>query len=190
MRYDSLLSIAVSLGVITACTDRQTNPTATLDIRASSAAAVTPATRTEFRGVINFCEEASLDRLIVTPGGTLHLHGVGNRTQWVTGNPLIDGFEENAVLVNVNLKDASGAAHLDVSLKPDAVNGTWEIRQTVKVRGGAPAGSFGVGHGTGELRGMTIEFTGEPPAGATSVCNPDLGAATVQGVIISPATSG
>lgn len=188
MRYHSLLPVALSLSVA-ACTDQQTIPTAPLDVSAPSAAAA-PATRTEFRGVINFCESASPDRLIVTPGGTLHLSGLGNRTQWVTGNPLIDGFEENAVLVNVNLKNGTGAAHLDVSLKPEAVNGTWEVRQTVTISGGAPTGSFGVGHGTGELLGMTIEFTTEPAGAVENVCNPEMGGAGVQGVIISPAISG
>lgn len=189
MRYNTL-RIATLLGVLGGCTDEWTSPTRVTDLGPLGSAAATPAMRTEFEGFVNFCESASPDKLIVTPGGTLHLHGVGNRNQWVTGNSLIDGFEENAVLLNLNLKNGTGTAQLDVTLEPDAVNGTWEIRQTVKVVDFAPAGSKGVGHGTGELQGMTIKFTTLPPAGGASLCNPEMGRGAVHGVVIAPASPG
>ena len=185
MRYTTFVAVT-ALGVLGACTDERTSPTAPTNVALQSAAAATAATQTEFEGFINFCESEPVVR--ITPGGTLHLRGE-NRTQWVTGNSLIDGFEENAPLLNLNLKNGTGVVHLDVTLRPDAVNGTWEIRQTVSVVDFAPAGSTGVGHGTGELQGMTIKFTTAPPAGEVSACNPAMVRAGIQGVIISSASA-
>ena len=186
MRYDTLIAVTL-IAVLGACTDGGTSPTATRDLSTLGSAAAAPATQTQFEGFINFCASAADDRVILTPGGTLHARLTGNRNQWVTANSLVDGAEENAVLLNLNLKNGTGAAHLDVTLRPDAVNGTWEIRQLVRIVDFAPAGSTGVGHGTGELQGMTIKFT-TLPAGAGSVCSPELGRAAVEGVILSPAT--
>ena len=185
MRYHTLLASIVSLGVLGACTDRQTSPTAVTGVLAQSAAAATPAERTEFEGYVHYCGSTPPEELMVTPGGTVHLRA-GNQNQWVTGNSLIDGFEENASLVNVNLNNGTGAAHLDVTLRPDAVNGTWEIRQTVNLRGGALAGGQGVGHGTGALHGMTITYSTEPGATAPNPCNSELGSSYVRGVITAP----
>lgn len=185
-----ILATAALLCLLGACTDGRTSPTGLTDLAPLGSASEAPATQTEFAGFINFCELASNDRAMLTRGGTLHLRLVGNRNQWATGNSLVDGFEQNAVLLNLNLKNGRGAAHLDVTLKPDAVDGTWEIRQTVRIVDFAPAGSTGVGHGTGELRGMTIKFTTLPAMAEASVCNPELGRVRVQGEILSPATSG
>jgi hypothetical protein len=188
--HRSLASVPAFLAaifLITAC--KEPLPTSVNGLKTPTAlsAAVEQATQTQFSGLINFCANADLTTFRITPGATLHFKGDGNQTRWVTGNPLIDGFEQNAPHANINLKNGSGVVHLDVSLKPDAVNGTWEIRQQVKISEGAPAGSTGVGHGTGDLQGMTIKFTTEPPSGAVSVCNPEMPAAAVNGVILSPA---
>jgi hypothetical protein len=75
--------------------------------------------------------------------------------------------------------------NLDNSIKPEAVNGTWEIKQQFRI---PPGGTSGVGHGTGDLQGMTIQFTTEPIIGSPSDCNPDLLKAAVHGVILSPAS--
>lgn len=196
MRYQTLVPAVVSLSVLAACTDRQTSPTALTESptaltedSATWAAAVTPATRTQFEGFVNFCESTAPDGIRITPGGTLHVNGARNRNLWVTGNPLIDGFEENVVDVHLNLDTGNGVVHLAVTLSPDAVDGTWEIRTQLTLRGGASIGGSGVGHGTGELQGMTIKFTIAPESGV-SACNPDFGGAELRGVIISPATSG
>lgn len=188
MHYPTFLSAIVSLGVLGACTDRRTSPTAPSDVAALWAAAVTPATRTEFAGFNHFCESIPFEDVRVTPGGTLHLQGARNRNQWVTGNPLIDGFEENVVDGNINLRTGTGRGNLELTLRPDAVEGAWEIRSTVEILGGVPAGTSGVGHGTGELQGMTIQFTTEPVGFGQNICNPGRASARVQGVIISPAT--
>jgi hypothetical protein len=149
-------------------------------LRQSVAAAA--ASSTEFDGFINFCQSDDFSRFMFTPGGTIHF-GVSNENRWVTGNPLIDGVEHNTGGANINLNNGQVVVRLDVSLKPDAVNGTWEIEQQVR----PPEGSTGVGHGTGDLQGMTIKFTTSPAAG-TSVCNPDMGRGAVRGVILSPAS--
>jgi hypothetical protein len=186
MRPYQLATAAASFGILMACSD-QGAATGLAVPMATPARLVAQQSdiRTAFAGFVNFCESGDAD-VFVTPGGTLHVRGGSNRNLWTTGNPLIDGYEENAVMVNLNLHNGTGAAHLDVSLKPNAVNGTWEIRQTVDISGFTPQGSRGTGHGTGDLRGMTIQFTTAPPqAGSTSSCNPAMGAAGLEGVIIA-----
>ena len=145
-----------------------------------SSAAVAPASRTEFDGFINFCQ-GDFTGFRVTPGGTAHLD-VANEHLWVTGNPLIDGIETNT---GSGVIDPHGlVVNLDLSLKPTAVNGTWEIRQQFRIPDGTTSG---VGHGTGDLRGMTIKFTTDPIIDSPSACNPDMQKAAVHGVILSPA---
>ena len=165
------------------CNDAsQLAPTAPqLTVNRSESAA--PVSTTEFTGFINFCVSYPPSTFNLTPGGTLHFTP-SNQNRWVTGNPLIDGVEQNAVVANIDLKNGQGVANLDVSLKPDAVNGTWEIRQHLSI---PEFVSTGVGHGTGDLRGLTIEFTTNP-AGGTSSCNPDMPRGAVQGTILSPAS--
>ena len=180
--------IAAFVGALCACADSPASPNA-VKTAFRPLAAVLPATRTEFEGFINFCGGTDPTKINVTPGDILHFKGGTNQNVWVTGNPLIDGVEQNVVDANINLKSGSGSAHLAVSLKPDAVEGTWEIRQTVTISGGSPAGSRGVGHGTGDLQGMSIQFTTEPAVPIANVCNPELPGAPLHGVVISPATT-
>ena len=180
--------MAAFVGVLCACADSPTSPNA-VKTAFRPLAAVLPATRTEFEGFIHFCGGTDPTKINVTPGDILHFKEGTNQNVRVTGNLLIDGVEHNVVDANINLKSGSGSVHLAVSLKPDAVEGTWEIRQTVTISGGAPAGSRGVGHGTGDLQGMTIQFTTEPAVPIANVCNPELPGASLHGVVISPATT-
>jgi hypothetical protein len=150
-------------------------------LRASVGAAA--ASSTGFDGFINFCHNAGVIGFRATPGGTVHF-GVANENRWVTGNPLIDGLEHNTGDANIN-PDGQVVVRLQNSLKPDAVNGTWEIVQQLRIGDGV---STGVGHGTGDLQGMTIKFTTDPAFVPTSVCNPDDLKAGVHGVILSPAS--
>ena len=56
-------------------------------------------------------------------------------------------------------------------LKPDPFAGTWEITVHIEI---SPSGQSarGVGHGTGELQGMTLKFTGgEAVFGMENPCN-------------------
>jgi hypothetical protein len=151
--------------MVVGCSDSSPlRPTAPqLALSASSGAS---ASSTEFNGFINFCQGGTT-YFRATPGGTAHF-GVSNENRWVTGNPLIDGVEHNTGAANANQELVVVSLHN--SLKPDAVNGTWEIVQQFRVPDGV---STGVGHGTGDLQGMTIKFTTDPEFVPTSVCNPD-----------------
>jgi hypothetical protein len=148
-------------------------------IRAS--AAIATASSTEFEGFINFCHQADLVFTTRSPE-TLHFK-VANVNKWTTGNPLIDGIEHNTGSAKIN-PQGQVVVTLKNSLKPDAVNGTWEMIQQLRI---GDAVSTGVGHGTGDLQGMTIKFTTNPEFISTSECNPDLAHAGVHGVILSPA---
>jgi hypothetical protein len=171
--------------LLVACRDAPTAPnlaqlTASQALRASAAAA--RASSTEFDGFVNTCSSTDPSRFKATPGGTVHFTA-SNTNMWVTGNPLIDGVEHNTVKVNINNK-GQGVVQLDASLKPDAVNGTWEIQWHLSLPGFVGSG---VGHGTGDLQGMTIKFTFDLAAGPSD-CNPDGPKGHVNGVILSPAS--
>jgi hypothetical protein len=138
------------------------------------------ASTTEFNGFENFCHPGDPTDFKLA-GGTVHFT-VTNENMWVTGNPLVDGIEHNTGRAII---DPHGlVVNLDNSLKPDAVNGTWEIRQQFRIPDGTTSG---VGHGTGDLQGMTIKFTTDPIIPSPSACNPDQFKAAVHGVILSPA---
>jgi hypothetical protein len=178
----ALLVTILSL-MVAGCRDSSLlTPTSPPVARRASVGEVSAAS-TGFSGFVNFCVSDDPTRFRITPGATLHF-SASNENRWVTGNPLIDGVEYNTVAANINLKNGEGVVHLDLSLKPDAVNGTWEIKQQLSL---PERVSSGVGHGTGDLQGMTIKFT-TSPGGGTSVCNPDMPRAPVQGVILSPAS--
>jgi hypothetical protein len=149
-------------------------------LRTSEAAAA--ASSTEFDGFDNNCLSSDLTKFNATPGGTLHFRA-SNENRWVTGNPLIDGVERNTVAANFN-NTGQGVVHLDSSLKPDAVNGNWEIQTHLSLPDFVGSG---VGHGTGDLQGMTIKFTFDLAAGPSD-CNPDGPKGHVHGVILSPAS--
>jgi hypothetical protein len=150
-------------------------------LRASVEAAVA-ASSTEFDGFDNNCSSADLTKFNATPGGTLHFR-VSNENRWVTGNSLIDGVERNTGAANFD-NAGQGVVHLYSSLKPDAVNGTWEIVTQLSLPDFVGSG---VGHGTGDLQGMTIKFTFDLAAGPSD-CNPDGPKGHVHGVILSPAS--
>lgn len=113
---------------------------------------------TEFAGFIHFCSGGPPDKFFVTPNGeTVHVRGASNQNVWETGNPLIDGAETNQA--NININPSGGNVQLDVTVYPDGVLGTWEISQTLHPDDTGTLVGKGVGHGTGELHGMTIKFT-------------------------------
>jgi hypothetical protein len=161
---------------------------AVLLIFIAASAVGTPATRTPFEGFIHFCGGGPDEVFFVTPGGTEHFRGGINFNHWFTGNTFIDGPENNTS--NGNFNPTSGAVNLDVTLEPYAHSGTWEIRQTLNFRGNGSFSGHGVGHGTGDLHGMTIKFTAAPPVPfnpADKPCFTDIPvSAPVSGVIISP----
>ena len=177
--------VAAFVVLLVACAESPTSSNAVMRASTTSAA-VDAATHAQFDGFICFGPSTRGD-VRVTPGGTIHLRGFSNVNQWVGHNALIDGIEHNMVDANID-RDRSGVVHLDVSLQPDGMNGTWEIRQTLTIRNGVSAGGTGVGHGTGDLRGMTIKFTVGSAAPRPTGCRagfrpfgPEL-----HGIIISP----
>jgi hypothetical protein len=171
--------------LLVGCRDEPTaanlaRPTAGQTLRADVAAAA--ASSTEFDGFDNNCFSAELTKFNATPGGTVHFR-VSNENRWVTGNSLIDGIESNTGAANFN-NTGQGVVHLDSSLKPDAVNGTWEIQTHLSLPDFVGSG---VGHGTGDLQGMTIKFTFELAAGPSD-CNSEGPKGHLHGVILSPAS--
>jgi len=121
-------------------------------------------------------------------GNVLHFRGATNHNLWVTGEPLLDGFADNVVDADINLKTGTGVARPRETLSPAAVEGTWEITVMVSVD---PTGltARGDGYGTGELQGMTIEFenpgiVGVPPG--TNPCSDVPEAVLISGEIRTP----
>jgi hypothetical protein len=165
MNYRIRLPLFLSFAVFTACSDQPTGPAAASRSSDPSAAAA----RTAFEGSISPCGGVITEER-VTPGDVLHQLAT-NRNVWVTGNPLVDGVENNVVRININLKTGRGVANVQSTITPEGVEGTWELRYQVKVIGGGPATSRGVGHGTGELRGMTLKFTAGLAEPGQNTCN-------------------
>ena len=180
MRKVTLISL-----LLVACRNEPTAPnaarlTASQPLRAS--VAVSAASRMEFDGFNNNCSSTDPSRFNATPSGNVHFTA-SNENRWVTGNSLIDGVERNTVIANIN-KTGEGVVQLNSSLKPDAVNGTWQIQWHLSLPDFVGSG---VGHGTGELQGMTIKFDFDPAAGP-STCNSNGPQGHVHGFILSPAS--
>jgi hypothetical protein len=159
---------------------------ATVVLGAFTPAVAPSAISVEFNGLIHFCSSSPAEVIRVTPGGTVHIRGATNTNLWATNSPYVDGPETNEVAsINFN-RQGDGNVVLHVSLDPLAFDGTWEITQKVTVGEEGGLGR-GVGHGTGELRGMTIKFnTGARVLGANP-CS-DLPSVMVQGTILSSAS--
>jgi hypothetical protein len=168
MKYRIHLLPLASVAVITACADQPTSPSVASP-SSESLPRMSAAAQTRFEGFIHPCGgEVTKER--ATPGEVLHQVAT-NRNLWDTGNPLIDGEERNVVRININLKTGRGIANVQSTITPEGVDGTWELRYQVKVIGNAPATARGVGHGTGELRGMTLKFAAELAEPGTNSCN-------------------
>lgn len=121
-------------------------------------------------------------------GNVLHFRTAENNNLWATGNPLLDGPEVNVVNGNINLKTGTGVAHPRTTVYPVAVDGTWEIQITVTV-GTDGLTAHGVGHGTGDLAGMTIFFSNPGDIAIDPADNPcsDLPfAVLIEGEILAP----
>ena len=163
------LPMFAAFAVLTACADQPTSPTTGSRSSESLPPLSAAAARTGFEGFIHPCGGVVTEER-VTPGDVLHQLAT-NRNEWVTGNPLVDGVENNVVRININLKTGRGTANVRSTITPEGVEGTWELRYQVKVIGGGPATARGVGHGTGELRGMTLKFTAQLAEPGQNSCN-------------------
>lgn len=187
MRTSTITGSLVLALILAAC---EATPTAAPDreVPGVSANSATSAESLEFAGFIHFCESGPADVFRVTPGGTVHVREGTNRNRWITDSPLVTGTENNVVDGNINLNSGTGRIHLDVTITPDDVDGTWEARQQLDIVGGLPGESRGVGHGTGDLRGMSIRYVVGAQQEGENVCS-DLPIAPVSGVIVSSAAS-
>jgi hypothetical protein len=163
---------------------RDSSPLTSIAPHVAPTASVTAAgaSSTEFDGFDNNCSSGEITDFIGTRGGTLHFK-VSNENRWITGNSLIDGIESNTGGANV-ISTGQGVVRLSSSLKPDAVDGTWQLQTHLSLPDFVGSG---VGYGTGELQGMTIKFTFDLAAGPSD-CNPDGPKGHVHGVILSPAS--
>lgn len=143
----------------------------------------------EFEGVFYPCSVTPPTKEWIS-GNVLHIRGIQFHNQWVTGSPLVDGLSDNVVDADINLKTGTGVARPHESVKPDAFDGTWDVRATVLIDPSGPS-AHGVGRGTGDLRGMTIEFTasGDVPIDpADNPCSDSPFATPIRGEIIIPAS--
>lgn len=143
------------------------------------------ATRMEFDGFVHSCTSTDAEVARATPGGTLHIRGATNTNDWVTNNPYTDGPESNEVIaINVN-PQGHGTVTIHETLRPQAFTGAWDVTLKLTITEAGLVG-HGVGHGTGDLHGMTLKFTVAPAPGVPSPCNPEFPSYVVSGVIISP----
>jgi hypothetical protein len=142
--------------------------------------------RIAFSGVFYPCGGTNGEEFVT--GNVLHFRDAENSNLWSTGNPLLDGPEVNVVNGDINLMTGTGVAHPRTTVHPVAVDGTWEIQITVTV---GPTGltGHGVGHGTGDLAGMTIFFSNPGDVAIDPSDNPcsDLPfAVLIEGEILAP----
>lgn len=90
---------------------------------------------------------------ITMPGGNYHERGGTHDTLEVAGNPCLDGPGFVTVKVNIN-KNGKVDVGGKFNIYPDAYEGIWKTKWHVTDDHLIVA----VGHGTGELAGMKIEF--------------------------------
>lgn len=167
-----LTSIAM-VGLIAACQDA---PTAVSTLEGPLLRA-TPASSIPFSGYMYSCDFAFGDEW-VTPGGVFHFDGSTAINEWVTGNPLIDGIEQNIELGGMANANGTLTVRYEATITPNAVDGTWET-STYQLQLNATrfGGAKGVAHGTGDLAGMTMRFTLVPDFTMTppeTACDPDF----------------
>jgi hypothetical protein len=157
----------------------------TLAFALASPAAAAPL-RIPFAGVFYPCGGTSGEEF--SAGNVFHFRSAENYNLWATGNPLLDGPEVNTVNGDINLQTGRGVAHPRTTVFPVAVDGTWDIQITVTV-GVEGLTAHGVGHGTGDLHGMTIFFSNPGAIEIDPEDNPcsDLPfAVLIEGEILAP----
>lgn len=142
--------------------------------------------RIPFAGVFCPCGGTNGEEFI--SGNVLHFRDAESYNLWSTGNPLLDGPEVNVVSGDINLLTGRGVAHPRTTVYPVAVDGSWEIQITVTVATDGLT-AHGVGHGSGDLQGMTILFRNPGAIDVDPSDNPcsDLPfAALIEGEILAP----
>jgi hypothetical protein len=144
----------------------------------------------EFSGHIVFCAPMTdpID-IKMLPGGVqiVTFQNIGNI--WLTGNPLVDGVEENISQVRFDPNSPTITAKIRGKVDVAALDGKWKFRQRLTV-GPDGESSFGVGLGFGDLRGSLLFFeTGTGGPVENSPCGVPFGV-PITGKIISFAWTG
>lgn len=139
-----------------------------------------------FEGYIQFCAPPQ-PPVSVEPGpdGTTIFTFINVGNEWVTGNPLIDGVEENKVIATLD-EMGFGTARIRGSVDVTALDGSWRFRQRLQFAATGVDG-IGFGYGTGDLYGKIMIFrtaTAAPPPD-DAPCGPNVPAVPLSGKVIS-----
>ena len=113
-----------------------------------------------FDGYIEFCAtESGFLGSETLPDGTRIDRFFNNGNLYRTGNPLIDGYEENEATATFPPDSMEFTIDIRATVDVDSVDGVWRVRQKVIV-GPDGARGGGIGFGTGDLRGKLFIFIG------------------------------
>lgn len=116
-----------------------------------------------FDGHIVFCAPRTPPTSFeVLPDGTEITTFVNIGNIWLTGNPLVDGVEENHVTAISPPDSDTDRIEISGTIDVDAVDGGWRFRQLLFASPTNFSG-WGVGVGTGDLRGRLMLFTADTP---------------------------
>ncbi|MGH8193631.1 MAG: hypothetical protein ACREQ8_04405 [Woeseiaceae bacterium] len=139
----------------------------------------------EFEGHIVFCAPQNPPVIVEElPGGVEIVTFVNIGNIWLTGNPLVDGIEENRAVVTFVPDSPITTVKIKGKIDVAAVDGRWRFRQRIILGPDGDSG-IGLGLGSGDLRGKLLLFqTGTPELIENSPCEVPIGA-PLTGKIIS-----
>ena len=104
----------------------------------------------------------------------------------MTGNPLVDGREENRVHVTIDTVAGVGEGRIRGKLEPTEVDGRWYFRQRLMIDFANGDSSKGIGFGTGDLQGKVLLFkTGATTFGVEGTPCPEVPSVPLEGKIVS-----
>lgn len=138
-----------------------------------------------FEGHIVFCAPQDPPISVeMLPGGVQVLTFLNIGNIWLTGNPLVDGVEENTTVVTIDPALVDVKAKQSGKVDVAAVDGRWRFLQFLTFSPTAATGK-GIGFGSGDLRGRLIVFeTGTAGTVESSPCEVPVGA-PLRGKVIS-----
>ncbi len=119
----------------------------------------------EFEGHIVFCAPQTPPvNVEVLPGGVEIVTFINIGNIWLTGNPLVDGVEENRVVARFDPASPIARAKIKYKIDVAALDGTWIGRQRLTI-GPEGVSGIGLGLGLGDLRGKLMIFENEQNQG-------------------------
>lgn len=138
-----------------------------------------------FEGHIVFCAPQNPPvKVEVLPGGIEIVTFVNIGNIWLTGNPLVDGVEENTAVATFDPASPEFTVKIKGKVDVAALDGWWKFRLNLTVGPEGDSG-FGIGLGSGDLRGKLLLFeVGTPEEVANSPCGFPIGA-PMTGKVIS-----